>query len=199
MEKIKNNTYKLVNLIGFSSSGKDTIARILERTKGFKFCVSHTTRPMRSSEQQNLQYHFIGSEEMNLMILNKELIEYRFYNTIQNGKNTVWHYGLAKNEIDLSKSNHVVCVDLKGSIELTDYIGKENAISIFINVDYESRKLRAMARDINFEESEFERRYIDDKTKLNGINEHVDYIVNNDDLDTCIKDIDWIIKANMKG
>jgi guanylate kinase len=196
---MNENKFKLINIIGFSSSGKDTVARILEKTKGFKFCVSHTTRPMRSSEQQDLQYHFITNSEMNDMIYKEEFIEYRQYNTIQDGKNTTWHYGLSKNEIDLTKCNHIVCVDLMGSLELTEYIGQENAISIFINADYESRKLRAIARDINFEEDEFIRRYDDDKTKLEGIKDYVDYIVNNNDLDACIKDIECIIKANMKG
>ena len=194
-----SNRYKLVNLIAFSSGGKDTIARILEKTRNFKFCISHTTRPMRSSEQQNVQYHFITNNTMDNMIHNKEFIEYRQYNTIQDGKDTIWKYGFSKNEIDLSKCNHIVCVDLQGSLELTKYLGKENAISIFINVDYESRKLRAMARDINFEESEFERRYNDDKTKLGDIKDYVDYIVNNNDLDACIKDIECIINANMRG
>jgi len=193
-----SNNFKLVNLIGFSSSGKDTIARILEKTNNFKFCVSHTTRPMRSSEQQDIQYHFITNKKMDNMIYNKEFIEYRKYNTIQNNKQATWHYGLAKSEIDLNENNHVLCVDLTGCLELTKYFGKVNVISIFVDVDYESRKLRAMARDINFEESEFERRYKDDKTKLEGIKDWVDYIVNNNDLDDCMSNIEEIIKLNMK-
>ena len=51
---------KIVYLMGKSSSGKDTIFKRLlaDSSLGLKTIVSYTTRPIRSGEQEGLEYHF---------------------------------------------------------------------------------------------------------------------------------------------
>jgi len=86
-------------IVGASGSGKTTVAKMLEE-KGVKRLITTTTRPMRESEVDGVDYHFIKEEE----IPNKEFVERVVYNG--------YHYGLTKNEVDdkLSKHNQLLIV-----------------------------------------------------------------------------------------
>ena len=53
---------KLIILTGKSSSGKDTLARMLEQKYGYNFIVSTTTRPMRPGESDKNPYNFVSDE-----------------------------------------------------------------------------------------------------------------------------------------
>lgn len=59
-------------------------------------------------------------------------------------------------------------------------------ISIYIDVPEEKRKLRAIGRDINFEQKEWDRRNKDDDIKFEDVQYKVDVLVGNQDLDECI-------------
>ena len=48
-------------LVGKGGSGKDHARKILEDS-GFRYCVSHTTRPPRDGEIQGKDYHFISKD-----------------------------------------------------------------------------------------------------------------------------------------
>lgn len=65
---------KVLCIVGASGSGKDTIARLLEKTDiGFKVLVSHTTRPMRPGERNHREHIFhdptknIGYDKMDML------------------------------------------------------------------------------------------------------------------------------------
>lgn len=65
---------KVLCIVGASGSGKDTIARLLEKTDmGFKVLVSHTTRPMRPGERNHREHIFhdptknIGYAKMDML------------------------------------------------------------------------------------------------------------------------------------
>lgn len=178
------NNY-IVAIIGFSGSGKDSVARVLEKKYGYKFVVSTTSRPMRSGESDGVQYHFITSEEFQKLKDDNQLIEYRYYDTYENGKPSRWHYGITKDEIDLEKCNHVAVVDLPGLQDLIRNFGSR-VISVFLDVSEPERKLRAMARDKNFEEIEWQRRNKDDERVFENIYLKVDFVVNNYDFGKCI-------------
>ena len=152
---------------------------------------------MRSGEKEGVQYYFKTNEEFRKLIELDLLAEYRSYNTIQNDDETVWHYGIEKKEIDLKQGNHVVVVDLKGLTDLKKYYGN-NIISFFIDVDEESRKLRAEARDKNFEKKEWRRRLKDDQEIFKNIDDKVDYKVQNYDFKKCIDVIEQIIKYSIQ-
>lgn len=163
---------KIICLLGMSAAGKDTTARLFKYFYNIDILISHTTRPIRSNEKDKEDYYFISNKEMENMINNQELIEYRTYNTIQNGKQTTWQYGLSKKEVDnkLNKNHVIACVDLTGYNDLLKYVGKDRIIPIYIHSNYDNRLLRAIARDKNFERKEFDRRYQDDLTKFADLN-----------------------------
>jgi len=185
---------KLVCLLGMSASGKDSLYRVLVKEYEFKGVVSTTTRPMRTNEKDGIDYYFVGETAFSNLIKENKLVEYRYYNTIENGQPATWHYGITKDEIDLEKDNHVVVCDLKGLQDLTKYFGEENIISVYIHASEKSRRLRAIIRDTNFEEAEWQRRLKDDEEKFKGVFDIVDFDVINDDLTTCVNDLMGLLR-----
>lgn len=183
----------VIALIGFSGCGKDTIARKLESDYGYNFVVSTTSRPIRSNEVNGREYYFVTDEEFQNLIDNNELIEYRYYNTYQNGNPAIWHYGITRDSIDLTKGNYVAIVDIKGLQDLRNVFG-DKVISIFIDVDEEARRHRAIQRDEKFELKEWIRRWQDDQNIFKNIHNEVDYIIENYNFEECIENIIEILK-----
>lgn len=201
LKPVKNKSKKtskkhILALVSFSGGGKDTIARKLESDHNYKFVVSTTSRPIRSSELNGREYYFVTDEEFQELIINNKLIEYRNYNTYQNGKSAIWHYGITRDSIDLSKGNHVAIVDIKGLKDLKKEFG-DKVISIFIDVDEETRRNRAIQRDRNFELVEWQRRWEDDRKIFKNIHNEVDHIVENYNFDKCMEQIIKILNKEV--
>lgn len=175
----------IIAVTGKSSAGKDSIARVLANQHGYKYVVSTTTRPKRSNETDHIDYHFISDEEFQKLVDNDSLIEYRYYDTIEDGKKARWHYGIEREEIDLNKHQYCCVVDLVGLEDLKREFGYR-VISLYIDVPEEIRRIRAIARDRFFEEEEFVRRCKDDDIKFANVENVVDFIVRNDNFDECL-------------
>jgi guanylate kinase len=187
----------IIVLCGKSASSKDSIQTILHKLYGYKPIVSVSTRPKRSNEKEGISYYFKTDEEFLELLKNDELIEHRVYNTIQNGKPATWYYGIEKKEVDLSKNNYVTVVDLQGLEDLKEHF-KDSVVSFYINVDAESRKLRAIIRDVNFELEEWERRLKDDDIRFANVLNKVNFSVDNYDLKFCIEEIIRLTKKEIE-
>ena len=61
---------KIYCLFGKSSSGKDTLFKMLLENKelGLKTIIPYTTRPIRMGEKDGVEYHFSTEEELNKKI-----------------------------------------------------------------------------------------------------------------------------------
>ena len=182
----------IIAVTGKSSSGKDSIGRVLSNQHGYKYVVSTTTRPMRSNETNHIDYHFVSEDVFNVLIDKNKLVEYRYYDTIQDGLPSRWHYGIEKSEIDLSKNNYVCVVDLVGLADLKRGFGHK-VISIYIDVPEEIRRIRAVARDKFFEEDEFSRRCKDDDVKFVNVEKEVDAVFINNVFDECLASVLYFI------
>jgi guanylate kinase len=67
----------LLVLSGPSGAGKDAVlARLKETGFPIEFVVTVTTRPRRSSERDNIEYHFVSGESFQKMIEANELLEW---------------------------------------------------------------------------------------------------------------------------
>lgn len=188
------NKQKLIILTGKSSSGKDTLARMLEQKYGYSFVVSTTTRPMRPGESDKNPYNFVSDEKFKNLIKNNELIEYREYHTLVNNNPETWYYGVEKKEVNPNKS-YVVVLDIVGlqgfKTEFADRI-----ISLFINVSDEVRKNRCLNRG-DFDEFEWNRRAEDDKIVFSDdvIKKEIDYVINGEQtIDEILNNVVEIIK-----
>lgn len=143
-------------LCGQSASGKDAILRKLVSDYGYLPIISATSRPIRISEKDGIDYLFETKENFLKLIKNDRLIEYRTYNTLVNGVSDVWYYGLPKYVLDDNKK-YVVILDIQGTKDFISYYRKDKCEVIYIDCPSEVRKERAMKRG-SYDEIEWERR-----------------------------------------
>ena len=149
----------ILAIVGFSSAGKDTLAKYAHDNLGYNFVVSHSTRPMRAGESQGNPYYFINDNEMCSLFVQNKLIEAREYDSVY-GK---WFYAVSKDEIEDSKK-YVVVVDFSGFQSLKKHFG-DRVKSIFIECSEPERRKRAELRG-DFNLDEWNRRYEDDNAKF---------------------------------
>ncbi len=157
----------ILALVGFSSAGKDTLAKYAHDNLGYNFVVSHSTRPMRVGESQGNPYYFINDNEMCSLFVQNKLIEAREYDSVY-GK---WFYAISKDEIEDSKK-YVVVVDFSGFLALKNHFG-DRVKSVFIDCSEPERRKRAELRG-DFNLDEWNRRFKDDLEKFpqNLIDKH---------------------------
>lgn len=170
---------KIIALAGFSSAGKDTLAKFMSEELGYDFVVSHTTRPMRPGESEGNPYYFINDNEMCSLAINNKLVEAREYDSIY-GK---WFYAVSKDEINDDKK-YIVVVDINGYKQLKDYFG-DRVIGIFIESSEPERRARAIASRADFNIDEWNRRFKDDIKKFpqNLINKYFKLKFKNKDIE----------------
>ena len=179
---------KIFCLMGKSASGKDTLAKAINKEIGIPIAVSCTTRPMRVGEVQHREYHFLTEEEFH----QKEFVEKREYH-VYNGD--TWYYGYSKDEFE--GEDCVAIVDVEGYETLRDYFGKENVVAIYIHASEETLRKRLIKRGDN--PKEIERRLEDDDIRFNNFIDEVifggeHYFVNNNyDLINSIEELAYII------
>lgn len=160
----------MIVLVGYSASGKSTIEKELVHI-GFKRIISYTTRPPRikSGEVDGVDYHFISDKNF-LEKLNKGFFaENTKYDTISG----IWRYGAALEDVDDTK----VCVLNPDGLNQLKSNKKLNIKSFYINVDEDSIRKKLNIR--GDKKSEYERRLESDKTDFCGIEDKVDFIINN--------------------
>jgi len=191
---------KIYYLMGKSSSGKDTIFRMIMRSKelSLKTIVPYTTRPIRAGETEGKQYHFVDEEKFLALKESGKVIEDRAYNTCHG----LWRYFMVDDgRIDLSKNDYIIIGVLESFLKCAEHYGRENTVPIYIDLDDGVRLERALKRERKQEHPKYEelcRRFLadsadfsEDKLESAGITERFD----NTDLDVCLANIiDYIKK-----
>ena len=184
---------RIVVLVGKSGSGKDTVVKKLaERNSDLFKAVSTTTRPQRESEVDGEDYYFVTQDQFMDRIQNNEFWEYIVYHAYKKDKIEDWYYGLGK-ENPLDTQNCVVVADLERIPQLIDIFGRR-VIVICLDVDEEERMRRAKLRDSNFNELEWTRRVLDENKKFKWVEDKVDFVISNNDLETCLYYIEYLYK-----
>lgn len=152
-----DNNYggKILVLCGKSGSGKDAIQREFVKM-GYEPIVSTTTRPMRAGEIPGKSYHFVSRRTFSLLIEWDELIEYRSYHTINDGKPDVWYYGVRKFQPE-PDTNYVVVLDFDGANGFLKYFGTWNCCVVYVDTSDDIRESRAKKRG-SFDKAEWDRR-----------------------------------------
>lgn len=164
-------------LIGQSAAGKDYILRKLCEEFGYPKLVSHTTRPPRPHEVDGVDYFFASHFDPETT----PHVEYRRYETVENGEPAVWYYWLSPQQAQ--QNSYVGILDFEGSVQLRDwsyeYLGKR-PIFVYVWASEDTLRRRAMKRP-GFEELEFERRMqVDLGWEQDAIN-FVDVVFDNDE------------------
>ena len=176
-----------------SGVGKTTLTKKLaENNSQFAISISHTTRKPRSNEINGKDYHFVSSKNFSNLIANKEF--YEFASIFDN------YYGTHKAMVDklLSDGKDVLFdIDWQGTQQLKK-IKDLNIVTFFIlppNIKVLRDRLLNRHKG---EEKIIEKRMNKFSQEVSHWNEY-NYVVINDDLDTCYKKIESIIKSEKKG
>ena len=183
----------MVILSSPSGAGKTTLVNLLSKQNNFEVSISHTTRQPRPNEVQNKDYYFVNDDEFNRLIKNQEFLEYakvfdNFYGTtrtpvIQNLENNF---------------NVIFDIDWQGADQIKNKKLDYKLISFFILPPSKEILFERLSnRDMKDKMIVEERMKQFDRDVLHWIN--YDYVVINDDLDTCYFKIKNLIDAEMNN
>jgi guanylate kinase len=166
----------IIILSGPCSSGKDVIARLLEK-EGFNFVISTTTRPIRENEINKKLYNFTNNDNFEKLIKRCKLIEYRKYIT---NNNETWYYGTQHKEIKKDK-NYVAILDSVGLYRFKQHF-KDVVISFYMDASEDVRKERCKRRG-DYNEIEWLNRLKNDNEIFSKefIENEIDYVINAED------------------
>ena len=184
----------LIVYSGPSGVGKGTILKELLPKKSLKLCfsVSMTTRDPRPGEVEGKDYFFVTRDRFKKAIKNKELLEYAEF--VGNYYGTPYQYVKDMTE---KGYNVVLEIETKGAKQVLKKYGDENVLSIYIAPpsmkELENRLLARNTEPLDI----IKKRIATAKREMKNL-DLFDYVVVNDDLKTAIKDVEKIIKTEMK-
>ena len=195
---------RIFYLIGMSSTGKDTIYKLIMKKEnlGLKPIVPYTTRPIRDGETEGIQYHFTDEEGYRRLRDSGSIIEDRVYHTIHGD----WRYfSVNDGEINLDKESYFVIGTLESYESFKRYFDEEVVIPIYLYIDDGERLSRALKRELKPENRKFKemcRRFLadcedfsEDKLLASGIKEENRF--ENIDKAECADNIYNFIKAKL--
>ncbi len=177
---MKNSKPFVLVIAGSSGVGKDSLAKELLKY-GYRMTISLTTRPKRNYEVDGIDYHFVNLDTFLFFIVQDELIEYRRYDTLENGKSAVWYYGVPWYGVHGGIVN-IIISDLEGTAKFKDLYG-DDCLTLFLDATPETRRNRAIKRG-SYDEGEFNRRLLDDEKRLScvNVNEFFDVVLESSDI-----------------
>ena len=156
---------KIFCIMGKSSTGKDTIFKILLQRKDINVnrIVSYTTRPQRSHEKPGEEYNFVSIEEKDKLVAEGKVIEIRKYDTVHGP----WFYFTVDDgNVDLDNEDYLMIGTVESFVKIRDYYGEDKVLPIYIEVDDGVRLRRALERERSQEHPKYEemcRRYLADQ------------------------------------
>ncbi len=177
----------LIVISGFSGVGKGTVVKKLIEKYHYSLSISATTRAPRAGEVDGQDYYFKSVEEFRNLIDYNGFIEWAQY--VEN------YYGTPRKyvEEELAKGNNVILeIEVQGAMRVKEQY--PDAVLIFLTApDAANLKKRLEGRgteDAKVIAKRLKRAYeeTDDMEKY-------DYLVINDDLDTCVDNVNAVIVA----
>ena len=188
-----SNDGVMIILSSPSGAGKTTLVSLLSKLDNFEISISHTTRQPRLNEKPNKDYYFVNKEEFQRLIQNQEFLEYaKVFNNL---------YGTTRTPIidKLNKGKNILFdIDWQGADQIKNKGLDYKLITFFIlppskEVLFERLSNRHM-RDKSIVE---ERMKQFNRDVLHWIN--YDYVVINEDLETCYSKILNLINAEINN
>ena len=179
----KNNI--VIALFGPSGSGKDTGVRLLtSKFKSLHRIISTTTRPMRDTETNNIDYYFVNKEQFIQGITNNDFYTINYYNN--------WSYGINKNEIE----NNPISIGAFSIKDIKQLLNFDNliVIPIYIKTSDKTRLMRCLTREDNPDCKEICRRFIADKEDFQNIDFNFD-TVENENMELFSHNLDILVKS----
>lgn len=190
---------KIFYLMGKSSTGKDTIFKeLLKGPEKLRTIVPYTTRPIRSGEQEGVEYHFVEEDGFQKLLQAGKVIEQREYHTVYG----IWRYFTVDDGqfCPGGDENYIMIGTLEAYRSMQQYFGVTNVLPVLIELDDGVRLKRALDRELQQKNPGYEemcRRFLadsqdfsEDKIKTAGIEKRF----YNDNLECCLEEIRAYIK-----
>ena len=172
-----------------SGAGKTTLVKLLSESRDFYTSISHTTRKPRNNEEEGKDYYFVNNDQFQNLIKKKEFLEYA---------NVFSHlYGTTKTPVikNLENSKNVVFdIDWQG----TEQIKKKNLEYKLLTLFVLPPSKKALFNRLSNRDMK-DKLIVDERMK--EFNKDVlhwksyDYVVINDDLQRCFKEICELIDS----
>lgn len=178
----------LIVVSGFSGAGKGTLMKkLLEEYDNYALSISATTREPRQGEVDGREYFFKTVDEFEKMIAQDELIEYAKY--VSN------YYGTPKAYVmeQLEAGKDVVLeIEIQGALKVKEKY--PDTLLVFVTPpsakELRNRLIGRGTETMDVIDSRMERAV----EEAEGM-EKYDYLVVNDDLDECLKEMHYIIQS----
>ena len=176
-----------------SGAGKTTLVKLISKNKSLIVSVSHTTRKPRPNEIDGVDYYFVNKSTFEDLINKNEFLEYA--NVFNN------FYGTSKKKITqkLDEGKNILFdIDWQGAEQIKLRNLKYKIISIFIlPPSKDVLRKRLSNRDMKDKLIVEERMKQFDKDILHWKN--YDFVVINDDLNKCYKEIIKILDSELSN
>ena len=178
----------LIVVSGFSGAGKGTLMkRLVQDYDNYALSISATTRSPRPGEEDGREYFFLQKEQFEQKIAENGLIEYARY--CDN------YYGTPRKYVEeqLAQGKDVILeIEIQGALKVKKQY--PDALLLFV-MPPSATELRNRLVGRGTETPEvIEKRMHRAVEEAEGI-ENYEYLVVNDDLDTCVRQLHEIIKA----
>ena len=186
-----DNDGVMIILSSPSGAGKTTLVNLLSKLDNFEISISHTTREPRPNEIKNKDYFFVNEEKFKRLIKNEEFLEYaKVFNNF---------YGTTRTPVidKLDKGKNVLFdIDWQGADQIKNKKLDYKLITFFLLPPSKEVLFERLSnRDMK------DKLIVDERMKqfgrdvLHWIN--YDYVVINDDLNSCYKKIFNLIDAEI--
>ena len=191
MSSSKDGT--MVVLSSPSGAGKTTLVHKISKLKNFIISISHTTRPPRINEKSGKDYFFVNRLKFKKLIKNKKFLEHaRVFNN---------NYGTSKNFVDqnLKKGKNVLFdIDWQGADQIKKKKLNYKLLSFFIlppSKKVLQQRLTNRHKKDKLVVKERMKQFEKDVKRWKNYN----FVVINDNLNKCYKQILKIINAKLKN
>ncbi len=178
----------LIVISGFSGAGKGTLVkRLLEKYNNYKLSISMTSRAPRKGERDGVEYFFTDREGFEQSIREDGLIEYATYCDNYYGTPRAF----VENQLEEGK-DVILEIEIQGALQIKKKLPK--SLLLFVTPpdagELERRLTARGTESMDVIKKRLSRAYEESE----GV-EAYDYIVVNDDLDTCVEEIHHIVNA----
>ena len=178
----------LIVVSGFSGAGKGTLMKeLLKRYDNYALSVSMTTRAPREGEVDGESYFFVDKETFERTIAEDGLIEYASY--------CGNYYGTPREYVEkcLQDGRDVILeIEIQGALKVKEKFPE--ALLLFV-MPPSSAELKRRLEGRGTESPEVIReRLVRASEEAEGI-ENYEYLIINDDLDECVREMNDIINA----
>lgn len=178
----------LIVVSGFSGAGKGTLMKkLVQEYEDYALSVSATTRDPRPGEKDGQEYFFMDKQDFEKKIAAGGFVEYACY--CDN------YYGTPKDYVEsrLADGKDVILeIEIQGALQIKkDY---PTALLLFVMPPDAGELKRRLTGRGTETEAVIAKRLSRAVEEAKGI-EKYDYIVVNDDLDRCVKELHEIIMA----